>query len=219
MRSKKKPYIGVQVTRRNERGGQWEVRWRDAEKRQRRKSFPTKEAADAHAAKLKRERNGKGSVGASAAWERPIAKEHKDLPLWKLVDVTIEYVRYVNAMAAKDDESRAFASTLSDWPGIIGKTPEYDDTSIRTFAENTLRAPRIDRPSPINKTAIWAVPLAEKIVKMLNEEGDFEKNDPCRIMWALDAYIFYHDDGRKWPYLARPLSCPGPRPLSIWDQQ
>lgn len=62
---KKKPYTGVQVSRRADRGGRWEVRWRDGDAKQRRKSFPSKEMADAQAASLKKERKEKGVAGLS----------------------------------------------------------------------------------------------------------------------------------------------------------
>lgn len=62
---RKKPYTGVQVRRRSDRSGRWEVRWRDGLEKQRRKSFPSKETAEAHAAALKKERKEKGVAGLS----------------------------------------------------------------------------------------------------------------------------------------------------------
>ena len=63
MIKKKKPYSGVQVRRRSDRTNGWEVRWRDGDRHQRRKAFPTKETADGHAAELKKQRKEKGSHG------------------------------------------------------------------------------------------------------------------------------------------------------------
>lgn len=55
----------MQVGRCPDQNRGWEVRWREAGGKQRRKSFPTKETADAHAVELKKHRKEKGSLGLS----------------------------------------------------------------------------------------------------------------------------------------------------------